>query len=165
MLDLVLAIGHHLLIFGIFGVLFAEFWVLQPGMSNATASRLASIDGWYGGSAGAIVVIGFCRAIFAAKGWSYYSHNAFFWAKIGSFAAIGLLSVRPTLGFIRWRKAGSAPNDAAIRVTPQSTYGTGAVRFAADFRCGDGAGFWRMVTLPTETSGHGKRERYREIFL
>jgi putative membrane protein len=115
MLDLVLAVGHHLLIFGIFGVLFAEFWVLRPGMSNATAARLASMDGWYGGFAGAVVVVGFCRAIFAAKGWVYYSHNAFFWAKIGSFAAIGLLSIRPTIEFIRWRKAGSAPNDAAIR--------------------------------------------------
>jgi hypothetical protein len=45
MLDLVLAIGHHLLIFGIFGVLFAEFWVLQPGMSNATAVRPPLMDG------------------------------------------------------------------------------------------------------------------------
>src|ERR1700676_3929509 len=115
MLDLVLAVGHHLLIFGIFGVLFAEFWVLRPGMSNATAARLATMDGWYGGFAGAVVVVGFCRAIFAAKGWVYYSHNAFFWAKIVSFAAIGLLSIRPTIEFIRWRRAGSAPNDAAIR--------------------------------------------------
>src|SRR3984957_20480124 len=102
MLDLVLAIGHHVLIFGIFGVLFAEFWVLRPGMSSATAARLASIDSWYGAFAGAVVIIGFCRAIFAAKGWLYYSHNAFFWAKVATFAAIGLLSVPPTVAFIRW---------------------------------------------------------------
>jgi putative membrane protein len=116
MLDLVLAVGHHLLIFGIFGVLSAEFWVLRPGMSSATAARMASIDAWYGGFAGAVVIVGFCRAIFAAKGWFYYSHNGFFWAKMGCFAAIGLLSIRPTIEFIRWRKAGSAPDDAAIRV-------------------------------------------------
>src|ERR1700680_3407939 len=115
MLDLVLAVGHHLLIFGIFGVLFAEFWVLRPGMSSATAARLASMDGWYGGFAGAVVVIGFCRAIFAAKGWAYYSHNAFFWAKMGSFAAMGLLSVPATRAFIRWRRLETAPDDADIR--------------------------------------------------
>jgi putative membrane protein len=115
MLDLVLAISHHLLIFGIFGVLFAEFWVLRPGMSTATATRIASIDLWYGIFAAAIVVIGFCRAIFAAKGWPYYSHNLFFWAKVGSFAVIGLLSVPPTREFIRWRKLGTAPSDAAIK--------------------------------------------------
>jgi uncharacterized membrane protein len=32
MLDLVLAIGHHLLIFGIFGILFAEFLTVRPGL-------------------------------------------------------------------------------------------------------------------------------------
>jgi putative membrane protein len=114
MLDLVLAIIHHLLIFGIFGILFAEFLALRPGLSAATAARLAAIDLWYGIFAGAVVIIGFSRAIFAAKGWAYYSHNGFFWAKMASFAAIGLLSVPPTLTFVRWRKPGTAPNDAAI---------------------------------------------------
>jgi putative membrane protein len=40
---------------------------------------------------------------------------AFFWAKIASFAAIGLLSVPPTLEFIRWKKSLGAPTDAAVR--------------------------------------------------
>ena len=114
MLDLVLAIFHHALIFGIFGIVFAEFMIVRPGMSNATVVRVSSIDLWYGLFAGAIVIIGFCRAIFAAKGWAYYSHNGFFWAKITTFAAIGLLSVPPTIGFIRWRKSGIPPNDDAI---------------------------------------------------
>jgi putative membrane protein len=115
MLDLVLAIVHHILIFAIFGILFAEFMALRPGMSNAAAVRIASIDLWYGVLAGAVLVIGFCRAIYAAKGWAYYSHNAFFWAKMTSFAAVGLLSVPPTMQFIRWRKTGVAPDDAAVK--------------------------------------------------
>ena len=114
MLDLVLAIVHHLLVFGIFGIVFAEFMVVRPGMSTATIARIGSIDLWYGVFAGAVVIIGFCRAIFAAKGWAYYSHNAFFWAKLATFAAIGLLSVPPTLAFIRWRKSGTAPDEVAI---------------------------------------------------
>lgn len=115
MLDLVLAIVHHILIFAIFGILFAEFMALRLGMSNATAVRIASIDLWYGVLAGAVLVIGFSRAIYAAKGWAYYSHNGFFWAKMTSFAAIGLLSVPPTMQFIRWRKSGVAPDDAAVK--------------------------------------------------
>src|SRR5580704_4747357 len=115
MLDLVLAIVHHLLIFGIFGVVFAEFMIVRPGMSAAAVARIGSIDLWYGVFAGAVVIIGFCRAIFAAKGWTYYSHNSFFWAKIATFAAIGLLSVPPTVAFIRWRKSGITPDDAAIK--------------------------------------------------
>lgn len=115
MLDLVLAIVHHVLIFGIFGIVFAEFMSLRPGMNSEAVLRVASIDLWYGILAGAIVIIGFCRAIFAAKGWAFYSHNGFFWAKVSTFAAIGLLSVPPTLAFIRWRRSGSPPDAVAVR--------------------------------------------------
>jgi putative membrane protein len=115
MLDLSLAIGHHLLIFAIFGILFAEFWAVRPGMGSAAIARIASIDLGYGILAAALIVVGFCRAIFAAKGWVYYSHNAFFWAKVADFAAIGILSVPPTVAFIRWRKSGNSPSDAQVR--------------------------------------------------
>ena len=115
MLDLVLAILHHVLIFGIFGILFAEFMTLRTGISNAAAARIAAIDMWYGILAGVVLIIGFCRAIYAAKGWAYYSHNTFFWAKMATFAAIGLLSAPPTIQFIRWRRSGVTPDDAAVR--------------------------------------------------
>jgi len=39
--------------------------------------------------------------------------NGFFWAKIGTFLAIGLLSIPPTIRFIVWRGAGVAPSDEA----------------------------------------------------
>lgn len=115
MLDLTLAIGHHLLIFGIFGIVFAEFWALRSGISASTVQRVARMDLWYGVLAAAIIVIGFCRAIFAAKGWAYYSHNAFFWAKVGTFAVIGLLSIPPTMAFIRWRRAAVSPSDSDMK--------------------------------------------------
>jgi putative membrane protein len=114
MLDLNLAIAHHLLIFGIFGILFTEFWLLRSALSGASVARIGSIDLWYGILAAAVIVIGFCRAIFAAKGWAYYSHNAFFWAKIADFAAIGILSLPPTFAFIRWRRSGVLPDDSEI---------------------------------------------------
>jgi len=114
MLDLSLAVGHHLLIFAIFGVICAEVWAVRPGMSDAAAGRIAALDLWYGILAVAILAVGFCRAIFAAKGWLYYSHNAFFWAKLGTFAVIGLLSLPPTLAFLRWRKSGLQPGEADI---------------------------------------------------
>ena len=115
MRDLLLAVGHHLLIFAIFGIICAEFWAVRPGMSSATVTRVSSLDLWYGILAAAIIVVGFCRAIFAAKGWAYYSHNGFFWAKLCTFAVIGLLSVPPTLAFIRWRRSDAPPNDSDVR--------------------------------------------------
>ncbi len=123
MLDLLLAVGHHLLIFAIFGIFCAEFWAVRPGMSSTTVARITSLDLWYGILAAAILVVGFCRAIFAAKGWAYYSHNAFFWAKLGAFAAIGLLSVPPTLAFIRWRKSAVAPSELIVRSARRYLHG------------------------------------------
>jgi putative membrane protein len=113
-LDLTLAILHHLFVFALFGVLFAEFLIVRRGMDGAATGRLVRIDACYGALAGLIVIVGFSRAIFAAKGWDYYSHNAFFWAKIGTFAVIGLLSVLPTLAYFKWRRAGGSPADEAI---------------------------------------------------
>jgi uncharacterized membrane protein len=65
-LDLVLAILHHLFVFALFAVLFAEFVSVRPGMSSAAVARVASIDAWYGALAGLIIIVGFARAIFAA---------------------------------------------------------------------------------------------------
>lgn len=114
MLDLILAVAHHILIFGLFGVLLAEFILVRPGMDQATVRRVAATDMWYGISAGLIIVIGFSRAIFAAKGWDYYAHNLFFWAKIGTFAVIGVLSALPTVRFLRWRRGNLMPDAAQI---------------------------------------------------
>jgi putative membrane protein len=115
MLDLVLAVAHHVLIFGVFGVLLAEFLALRGLTSSEAVARIAAVDLWYGVLATLVVIVGFSRAVFAAKGWSYYSHNAFFWAKLTTFAVIGLLSIRPTLAFVRWRRSGTVPDKAAIR--------------------------------------------------
>lgn len=117
MLDLVLAMDHHLLIFALFGVLVAELILVRRGMDLAAVAQIAKIDLWYGVLAGLIIIVGFSRAIFAAKGWDYYAHNAFFWAKIGTFAAIGLLSLPPTFAYIRWRGAKVTPSDAQVKAT------------------------------------------------
>ncbi|BDU22026.1 DUF2214 family protein [Dyella sp. GSA-30] len=114
MLDLAAAIAHHLLIFGLFGVLAAELVLVKQSMDQAGARRVAAIDLWYGVLAVLILVVGFSRAIYAAKGWPYYSHNAFFWAKIVTFGLIGLLSAPPTIAFARWRKSGQAPNQSQV---------------------------------------------------
>jgi putative membrane protein len=114
MLDLVLAIGHHILVFSLFGVLFAELVLVRKGVDLATVIRVGRLDLMYGAVAGLIVAVGFSRAIFAAKGWLYYSHNLFFHLKVGTFVVIGLLSIPPTLAYIRWRRAGLTPSDAQV---------------------------------------------------
>lgn len=122
MLDLAFAIGHHLLVFALFGVLFAELIAVRRGMDVSAVARVAAVDLWYGVLAGLILVVGFSRAVFAAKGWRYYEHNGFFWAKIGTFLVIGLLSIPPTIQFLAWRRAAVSPSDEAVAVVRRYLY-------------------------------------------
>jgi putative membrane protein len=113
-LDLWLAIGHHLIIFALFGILAAELVLVARGLTLELVPKLARVDSWYGALAGAIVIVGFSRAIFAAKGWTYYSHNAFFWAKIATFVLVALFSIPPTLQYMRWRRTAEEPTQADV---------------------------------------------------
>ena len=103
--DLHLAIAHHVLIFALAGVLAFEIGVIRQGMTGKDVARVGRVDLWYGILAGLIIAVGFARAVYAAKGWAYYSVNHFFWAKLGTFALVGLLSIVPTVAIIRWRRA------------------------------------------------------------
>ncbi|MFL5236140.1 MAG: DUF2214 family protein, partial [Rhizomicrobium sp.] len=103
--DLHFAMAHHLLVFALAGILAFEIGAIREGMTGKDARRLARVDMWYGILAAAIIIVGFSRAVFAAKGWAYYSTNLFFWAKMAAFAVVGLLSIVPTMKFIRWRRA------------------------------------------------------------
>lgn len=114
MLDLALAILHHLIVFSLVSVVFAELMMVRLGMDAAAVMRVAALDAWYGVLAGLILVVGFLRAALALKGWHYYEHNAYFWAKIGTFTMIGMLSTPPTLSYLRWRRAGILPTSEMV---------------------------------------------------
>lgn len=103
--DLTLAILHHVLVFGIFAMLAIESSMLRTGLSGNALVRLARIDGGYGMAAAAVIVIGVLRVLYGAKGSAYYLHNAWFWWKMAMFATAGLVSIAPTITFVRWSKA------------------------------------------------------------
>jgi putative membrane protein len=111
MLDLVLAILHHILAFGLVAMLMAESVLVKPGMTGETARRVAGLDAGYGASSVLLILVGVARVAFAAKGWAYYEANHWFWGKMAVFLLVGLLSIPPTLRYIKWRKAFAA--DAA----------------------------------------------------
>ena len=106
--DLILAIAHHLLIFALAAVIAVESVLIQQELSAKTIGMLARIDRSYGVVAMLIIVIGICRVLFGLKGWEFYFYNWAFWAKMAAFAAVGLLSIQPTIRFIAWNKALSA---------------------------------------------------------
>jgi putative membrane protein len=126
--DLAFAIGHHVLIFALAAVLAFEVGAIRFGMTGNDVHRVGRVDAWYGILAGLIIVVGFARANFAAKGWAYYSVNHFFWAKIVCFAVVGVLSIWPTIAIIRWRRAaradaGFVPQDAEVRTVRRFLWG------------------------------------------
>ena len=102
--DLILAILHHLAIVILIVLLAFEFALLRPGITAENLGRVTKVDAAYGAAAALVIVIGICRVIWGFKGANYYLSNPWFWAKMASFAAIGLLSVPPTLALLRWRK-------------------------------------------------------------
>jgi putative membrane protein len=41
---------------------------------------------------------------FFEKGPAFYSQNPFFWLKMNTFLVVGLLSIDPTIRYLRWNK-------------------------------------------------------------
>lgn len=106
MTDLILAIVHYLIVFGIAAVLAAELALMRPAaMSPHTVRLLGRFDAFCGGLALAIVAVGFARVWFGTRGADFYLRNPVFWAKIGAFGIVGLISIKPTLRILVWQKA------------------------------------------------------------
>lgn len=106
--DLVLAVLHHLLAFTLLGLLAVEAALLRPGLSGDSLVFLARLDGLYGASAMALILVGIGRLAWGLRGWELYLASWSFWAKMAAFAAVGVVSVPPTLKILAWGRASRA---------------------------------------------------------
>ena len=118
--EALLAYAHLLAILTLVVFLTSEAALCRPEWMNAaTVERLAKVDAIYGISAGAVLATGFARIFLGAKGSSYYWTNWLLYTKLGLFVAVGLISIVPTIRFLRWRKQlradGSLPADDDVR--------------------------------------------------
>lgn len=108
MTDLLLAIAHHLLVFSLAAILAVELATVRPGLSGPSLRRLGIVDMHYGLIAALILIVGFARVYMGVKGPEAYLGNWTFWAKIGAFSVVGVLSVPPTLRILQWRRRARA---------------------------------------------------------
>jgi putative membrane protein len=116
LLDAALAYLHFTAILLVAGFLVAEAMLLRGDLGARDVAALVRTDIGYSVSAVLALATGLARAFFGAKGWAFYADNPVFWVKLGLFLAIGLISIRPTLAFLRWRRAaGSGVPAAATR--------------------------------------------------
>ena len=108
----VFAFLHFVAVFGVVATVFLEWQTMSPSPSRAEALRLQRCDRWYGLSAMLLVVVGLLRVYYFEKGSAFYFGNPFFNAKMALFVLVGLVSIYPTVRFIKWRaqmRAGGAP--------------------------------------------------------
>jgi putative membrane protein len=119
-IEALLAYAHLLAILTLVVFLTSEAALCRPEWMNAaTVERLAKVDGIYGIAAGAVLVTGFARIFLGAKGSGYYWTNWLLYSKLGLFVVVGLISIVPTIRFLRWRKQlradGSLPSSDEVQ--------------------------------------------------
>jgi len=108
----VFAFLHFVAVFGVVATVFLEWQTMSPSPSRAEALRLQRCDRWYGLFALMLVVVGLLRVYGFEKGSAFYFGNPFFNAKMALFVLVGLVSIYPTMRFIKWRaqtRQGAAP--------------------------------------------------------
>ena len=104
-MNILVALLHHIAAFTLVGTLLAELVLIRQPLTLSSARSLRFIDSIYGMSAMLIIVLGVLRVLYFEKGQDYYLHSHAFMLKMTAFIVVGLLSVYPTMVFLRWGKA------------------------------------------------------------
>ena len=104
---------HFVAIFLLFALLVLEHQLFRLPLNFKRARSLFRVDLAFGIAAGFVLVTGAARAMRYGKGLDYYLNNSFFHAKVGLFVVVALLSIYPTVTFLKWRpalKSGQVPS-------------------------------------------------------
>ena len=121
-LEALLSYAHILAILTMTVFLASEAALCRTEWLNAAVvERLAKIDMVYGASAIAVLLTGAARVIWGAKGMGWYLTYPLLHIKFTLFIVMGLLSIGPTLAYLRWRRAlradGTLPDALQVRNT------------------------------------------------
>lgn len=95
---------HIIAIMIMMACLCLEHYLLKPQLSATEMRKLAVIDGIYGLASAAILGAGLTLWFGVGKGQAFYSANHLFHLKVGLFILLGLLSIYPTIFFLKHRK-------------------------------------------------------------
>ncbi len=112
------AYAHFLSIFTLLALLVTETALYRQRMPAQTLALLRRVDFLYLLAAIAVLVTGALRVFFFGKGAGFYAANPVFWAKLGLFLLVGLLSVPPTIHYIR---AGKTAQGSEIVIDPRTS--------------------------------------------
>jgi len=113
-----MAFLHHLAAFTVVATLAIEVAMFKPPLSVQQARRLQRTDLIFGLAALAVLVVGILRVAYFEKPPAYYTHDCYFLVKLGAFLAAGLISIYPTITYLKWNAAldaGRPPEVSAER--------------------------------------------------
>jgi putative membrane protein len=96
---------HYVAMISIAVILVVEYMVCMPGMTDGRIRLLARIDLLYLGAAVLALGSGAARVVWFGKGAAFYLHNPVFYIKLALFVAVGLISIPPTLQYLRWLRS------------------------------------------------------------
>jgi putative membrane protein len=96
---------HYLAIIVTASFLVAELVLCRPGLSADHVRLLPRYDILFFAAALVALATGLARLFVWGKGFGFYLPNPAFHAKMALYVAIALVSVRPTLAYIRWNRA------------------------------------------------------------
>ena len=90
-------------------------------LNAAVVERLAKVDRVYGIAAIMVLATGVARTVWGVKGTSWYWTNPLLHVKLTLFIVVGVISIFPTMTYVRWRKTlratGALPAESDIRKT------------------------------------------------
>ena len=120
--DAILQFLHISAILALVVFISSEAAICRPEWMNADiVNRLVTVDRIYGIAAMAVLVTGFIRIYWGTKGAAWYWGNWLLHLKLTAFVVVALISIAPTLRFLRWRKAvradGTLPSADEVRRT------------------------------------------------
>lgn len=120
--EALLAYAHFLAILTMVVFLASEAALCRREWLNAAVvERLAKVDLIYGISSIAVLLTGVARTYWGMKGAGWYWTQPLLHAKITLFIVVAVMSIAPTLRFMRWRRnlraTGALPTELEIKKT------------------------------------------------
>jgi putative membrane protein len=112
--DAFLHFAHFIFIFLLASLLAGEALILKKSLSGERVAQLQGIDRYYGIAAGLVIATGLLLVFFGAKGPVYYAHNAIFWMKMALFVGVAVISIGPTVAYLRWNQRRAADGSIVL---------------------------------------------------
>ena len=108
---------HFIAVFAIVGAIIAEQFLVSKSMTRKEIKQVSKIDMIYGIGAVLVLIAGFLLWFAVGKPAQYYSRNWLFHTKLSMFVILVLLSIYPSIFFLKNRKGADLDTKIEVPMT------------------------------------------------